>query len=200
MESKVTSAPGAQPDLFAVMGLPRRLNVDTAALEATYHRLSREVHPDFHLHKPAAERDRLLARSALVNTAYRTLRDFHERVGHLLALEGGGGLKPAAPPALLEDVLEVQELLEECRAAGRLAPGAPLSSRLAEEEERLRGALAALEEELVRRSHEWDAPSASNGAGNQARQATLARLQELLAQRVYMVNLIQDIEGVRGTR
>ncbi len=198
MESRVTNAPGAQPDLFAVMGLPRRLNVDAAALEATYHRLSREVHPDFHLHKPADERDRLLARSALVNTAYRTLRDFHERIEHLLALEGGGALKPTAPPALLEDVLEVQELLEECRAAGHLNPGDPLASRLAEEDERLRGALAALEEELVRRSHEWDAASASNGAGNEARQATLARLQELLAQRVYVVNLIQDIEGVRG--
>ncbi len=197
MESAVTNAPGAQPDLFAVMGLPRRLTVDAAALEATYHRLSREVHPDFHLHKPADEQDRLLARSALVNAAYRTLKDFHARIEHLVALEGGGALKPKAPPQLLEDVLEVQELLEECRAAGRLDPGGPLASRLAEEDERLRGGLAALEAELVSRSQEWDAASASNGAGNDARQATIARLQELLAQRVYVVNLIRDIEGVR---
>jgi hypothetical protein len=115
----------------------------------------------------------------------------------LVALEGGGALKPKAPPELLEDVLEVQELLEECRPAGRLSPGDPLASRLAEEHERLRGSLAVLEAELVSRSQEWDAASASNGAGSGARRATLAKLQELLAQRVYVVNLIRDIEEVR---
>lgn len=198
MESTATHAPGAPTDLFAVLGLPRRLGLDAAALETTYHRLSREVHPDFHLHKPAEERDRLLARSALVNTAYRTLRDFHERVEHLVALEGGGALKAKAPPALLEDVLDVQELLEECRGAGRLDAGGPLASRLEEERARLGEALAALEEELVRRASEWDAASATNGDGIETRTGVLARLQELLAQRVYVVNLIRDIAGVRG--
>jgi molecular chaperone HscB len=198
VESTVTPASGAQPDLFAVLGLPRRLSIDASALETIYHRLSREVHPDFHLQKPAEERDRLLARSALVNTAYRTLRDFHERVEHLVVLEGGGALKAKAPPALLEDVLEVQELLEECRGAGRLDAGGALASRLEEEHARLRAALAALEEELARRALEWDTASASNGAGVETRRVILAGLQELLAQRVYVVNLIRDIEGVRG--
>jgi molecular chaperone HscB len=198
MESAVTNAPGAQPDFFAALGLPRRLRVDAAALEATYHRLSREVHPDFHLHKPADERDKLLARSALVNQAYRALKDFHERVEHLVALEGGGALKPKAPPALLEDVLAVQELLEECRAAGRFDPGSPLGTRLKEEDDRLQASLAALEAELVDRSREWDAASEGNGSGSDARRATLVRLQDLLGQRVYVVNLIRDIREVSG--
>jgi molecular chaperone HscB len=197
MESAVTNARGAQPDFFAVLGLPRRLEIDTAALEATYHRLSRDVHPDFHLHKPADERDRLLARSALVNQAYRALRDFHERVEHLIALEGGAALKPKAPPELLEDVLAVQELLEECRAAGRLDPGGALSTRLTQERERLQSALDALEKELMDRSREWDAAPEDNGAGHEARRETLARLQDLLGQRVYVVNLLRDIDGVR---
>ncbi len=198
MESAVTHASGAQPDFFAALGLPRRLSVDAAALEATYHRLSREVHPDFHLHKPTDERDRLLARSALVNQAYRALKDFHERVEHLVALEGGGTLKPKAPPALLEDVLEVQELLEACREAGRVDPGGALGIRLKEEGARLQASLAALEAELIDRSREWDAASEGRHDGRDARRGTLARLQDLLGQRVYVVNLIRDIHEVAG--
>jgi molecular chaperone HscB len=193
MEQTPADAPSAQPDYFAIFGLPRRLTIDAKALEATYHRLSREVHPDFHLTKPAEERERLLARSALVNQAYRTLKDFHARVEYLVELEGGGALKPKAPPELLEDVLEVQELLEECRAQARLPAESPLASRLKTEAERLRGALAAVDAELVERANAWDAASAGAHAGR----STLARLQDLLAQRVYVVNLIRDIDGVR---
>ncbi|MFZ5876618.1 MAG: Fe-S protein assembly co-chaperone HscB [Nitrospirota bacterium] len=193
MQETPADAPSAQPDYFAILGLPRRLMIDAKALEATYHRLSREVHPDFHLTKPAAERERLLARSALVNQAYRTLKDFHSRVEYLVEFEGGDALKPKAPPELLEDVLEVQELLEECRAQGRLNAESPLASRVKTEAERLRGALAALDAELVERANAWDAAS----AGGDAARSTLARLQDLVSQRVYVVNLIRDIDGVR---
>jgi len=193
MQQTPADALSAQPDYFAIFGLPRRLMIDAPALEATYHRLSREVHPDFHLTKPADEQERLLARSALVNQAYRTLKDFHARVEYLVELEGGGALKPKAPPELLEDVIEVQELLEECRAQGRLGAESPLGGRVKAEAERLRRALATLDAELVERANAWDAASAGGGAGN----STLTRLQDLLSQRVYVVNLIRDIDGVR---
>ncbi len=193
MQQTPTGAVSAQPDYFAVFGLSRRLIIDTTALEATYHRLSREVHPDFHLTKPAEERERLLARSALVNQAYRTLKDFHSRVEYLVELEGGGAVKAKAPPELLEDVLDVQELLEECRAQGRLGADSPLASRLKAEGERLKQALTAVDAEMVDCANAWDAAVAGNGAGS----ATLARLQDLVSQRVYVVNLIRDIDGVR---
>src|SRR5438046_9402803 len=35
-----------EPDLFAVLGLPRRLMIDPADLERRYHETSRVVHPD----------------------------------------------------------------------------------------------------------------------------------------------------------
>ncbi|HET8759703.1 MAG TPA: DnaJ domain-containing protein [Nitrospiria bacterium] len=197
MPETPTGAVSPQPDYFAVFGLPRHLSIDAAALEAAYHRLSREVHPDFHLTKPADERERLLARSALVNQAYRTLRDFHARVEYLVELEGGDALKPKAPPELLEDVLEVQDLLEECRAQGRLGTDDPLTGRLSAEAARLQRALAALDAELVERSKAWDAAIGANGAGSPARGEVLARLQGLLSQRVYVVNLLRDINGVR---
>jgi len=198
MESSVTHAPGLHPDFFAVMGLRRRLDVDLQALEATFHRLSREVHPDFHQHKPAEERERLLAQSALVNGAYRTLRDFHERVAYLIELEGGEALKPKAPPELLADVLETQELLEERRAAGRVGADHPLALRVAQEADRIRVRLDRLEADLQARAVEWDDLESSTGTVAEDRRRVVAGLQDLLAQRVYLINLLRDIESAQA--
>lgn len=197
-ESAVTKAPGAHPDFFTVMGLRRSLDVDLQALEATYHRLSREVHPDFHHHKPIEERERLLAQSALVNRAYRTLRDFHERVAYLIELEGGEALKPKAPPELLADVMDAQELLEERRAAGRIAAGHPLAARVNQEADRFRQRLERLEADLRARAADWDHVASSNGAGADDRRRVVSALQDLLAQRVYLVNLLRDIESAQA--
>jgi molecular chaperone HscB len=198
MESAVTKAPGAHPDFFAVMGLRRLLEVDLGALEATYHRLSREVHPDFHHHKPSEEREQLLAQSALVNRAYRTLRDFHERVAYLVELEGGEALKPKAPPELLAEVLDTQELLEERRAAGRIAADHPLVVRVKQEADRLRQRLERLEADLRAHAGEWDRVTSSNGAGAEDRLRVVGGLQDLLSQRVYLINLLRDIEAAQA--
>lgn len=182
---------GGRPDYFVVMGLPRRLAIDPVSLEATYHRMSREVHPDFHHQKPLVEREELLRRSALVNTAYRTLRDFHTRVAYLVELEGGDTLKPQAPPELLEDVLEAQDLLERyCEATP------PERDRLAEEirreAERFRERLTDLESNLRQRADEWDRVAESNS--DDARGRSLRALHDLLSRRVYVINLIRDLE------
>lgn len=183
---------GGRSDYFAVMGLSRRLAVDPAALEATYHRLSREVHPDFHHAKPPAERADLLRRSALVNTAYRTLRDFHERVVYLLELEGGDALKPQAPPELLEDVIEAQDLLERSREAPPSAQ-ATLAEEIRREADRFRDRLTGLEADLRRRAEEWDTAA---GSGDEDFRGRVRRaLHDLLAQRVYLTNLIRDLEA-----
>ncbi len=188
-----------EPDLFAVMGLPRRLDLDPKVLEPIYHRLSREVHPDFHHHKPPEERAELLGQSALVNKAYRTLRDFHARVAYLVELEGGGALKPKAPPELLEDVIEVQDLLGACRDSGDVAERRPLLDRLHREGERLRGQLTRLESDLKRRARDWDAAPESNGARVADRPEILRAIQDLLAQRIYLMNLLRDLDAVPST-
>jgi molecular chaperone HscB len=194
-----TSGRHARPDLFAVMGLPRRLDLDPKVLEPIYHRLSREVHPDFHHDKPPEEQAELLGRSALVNTAYRTLRDFHARVAYLVELEGGGALKPKAPPELLEDVIEVQDLLGACRDSRDVAERRPLLDRLHQEGERLRGQLERLESDLKHRAREWDAAPESDGARVADRPSILRALQDLLAQRIYLMNLLRDLESVPST-
>jgi molecular chaperone HscB len=185
---------GERSDFFSVMGLPRRLDIDLQALESIYHRLSRDVHPDFHYHKPADEREEWLKRSASVNQAYRTLRDFHARVAYLVELEGGGAVKPQAPPELLEDVIEVQDLLEESRRGG--AEGRALADRLQAERERLLDQLARLESDLKRRAQEWDGLLGAETERSPSQRQILRALQDLLSQRVYLLNLIRDLEAV----
>ncbi|PYO21384.1 MAG: Fe-S protein assembly co-chaperone HscB [Candidatus Rokuibacteriota bacterium] len=75
-------------DYFEVFGLPRKLAVDSAELQRRFYALAREHHPDFHQAAPAEERARIEATSALVNAAYRTLRDPIARVEYLVRLEG----------------------------------------------------------------------------------------------------------------
>src|SRR5437879_10245591 len=55
-----------EPDLFAVLGLPRRLMIDPADLERRYHETSRVVHPD----RFQTARDR---KSTRLNSSHRCI-------------------------------------------------------------------------------------------------------------------------------
>ena len=59
-----------------------------AALEHEFHRLSRKVHPDRFARADENERQWSLADTALLNDAYRTLKDPLRRTEYLLKLEG----------------------------------------------------------------------------------------------------------------
>ena len=59
---------------FELFGLPARFAVDAAALEARYHELQREVHPDRFAAAPEAERRVSMQRATRVNEAYQTLK------------------------------------------------------------------------------------------------------------------------------
>jgi DnaJ-class molecular chaperone len=76
-------------DYFTCLGFPRRLTIDQHQLEAKFYELSRAFHPDFYQNKSAAEQTISLGNSAMLNTAYRTLRDPIERAEYLLDLEAG---------------------------------------------------------------------------------------------------------------
>jgi len=66
---------GAPLDLFAALRLPRKLTLDPAQLEQTYHDLGRRIHPDRFAGSDATLRDLSLRSTALLTRAYRTLRD-----------------------------------------------------------------------------------------------------------------------------
>ena len=106
-------------DYFTCMNLPRRLLLDEKSLEETFYSLSRTFHPDFYANKDEGEKMVSLRNTALLNIAYRTLKDPIQRAEYLIRLEAAGSVKDirSAPPAdLFDEILEIQENLEEFRS------------------------------------------------------------------------------------
>ncbi len=184
-------------DYFAVFGLPRKLGVDLEALQRRFYELSREHHPDFHQAADAGRQAEALARSALVNRAYRTLRDPIARVEYLIALEEGretregAAERPKAPVELLEEMLELQEALQEAKAAG-LAEEAV--RRLREERARLEERRAAEEATIAARGGDWDR-AVDTGAD---RKPLLEWFKQRLATRAYLRTVIDDLSDALG--
>jgi len=184
-------------DYFTVFGLPRKLTLDGEALQRRFYELSREHHPDFHHGADAARQAEALAQSALVNRAYRALRDPLARVEYLIALEEGrevreGAIdKPKAPRELLQEMLEVQEAIEEAKAEGL---GGEAAERLRSERRRLEERYAAEAEAIVARSGEWDRLVDEGGD----RKPLLEWFKQRLATRAYFRTVIDDLSDVLG--
>ena len=186
-------------DYFAFFGLPRKLGLDAAELEKRFHELSWKLHPDNFVRSGESERALSLERSSQLNDAFRTLREPVARVEYLLAIEGArkeGTAKQQAPPELLEEVFELNESLDELRAArsaggsdGELAAlRAKLEAAGRSFEEKLREVDTALEAAFVR----WDA-ALDSGADADARRARIAELNEILNRRSYIRNLVRNV-------
>ena len=184
-------------DYFAVFGLPRKLQVDLDALQRRFYELSRQHHPDFQRMAGPDEQAAALERSALVNRAYRALRDPLARVEYLIALEEGretkegAAGKPKVPMDLLEEMLEVQESLEATKSAG-LDEASRV--RLAEERRSLVTRQAAGEAAIVARFAEWDR---ATDAGSDTR-PLLQWLKQALATRAYLRTVIDDLSETLG--
>src|SRR5580765_717524 len=182
-------------DYFAVFELPRKLRLDEERLRQRFYELSRRHHPDFHQLAGEDEQAASLADSALINRAYRALRDPLARVEYLVALEAGPETgvpaKPAVPRDLLMEMMEVQEALEEAKDAG-LDEAA--RERLREDRGRLLERRAATEAAIVARGAEWDA-AVDQGAD---RAPLLAWFKDALATRAYFRTVIDDLSQALG--
>ena len=190
---------GRHGNYFAFMGLPHRLNLETADLERRFRALSRQFHPDFFYNATPAERMASLERSSYLNDAYRTLRDPVTRLQYVLQIEGLSPASPAdasrqVPPSLLEEVFALNEELDEVRAAR--ANGAPAEvwhGRL----ERARGPVESKrighEAQLQDLAARWDT-LADRPAADEDRRAVLHALADRFLERTYITNLLAGIE------
>lgn len=186
-------------DYFAFFGLARTLLLDRDGLERQFHQLSWKLHPDNFSTATAYERELSLEKAAVLNDAYRTLRDPVGRVEYLLQLEGvrkEGEIKQQAPPDLLEEVFELNEYLEELRAAqhagGSEKEVGELRHRLETARHQFEAKLHAVEEELLARAREWDALLAA-GAEAAMRRAKLQAMSEILNRHSYIRNLVRNV-------
>lgn len=188
-------------DYFSLFGLSRKLGIDQADLQRRFYDWSRRIHPDFFQRATAEERGISLENSAVVNAAYRVLRDPVPRAEYLICLEEGSAkaIPPKAPVDLLEEMLEIQEVLEEAKASGL---GTETRKRLEQERGRLEERRRAEEGRLEEVAGQWDALIDATGRVPQnqagARVALLERMKEILATRAYLTTVIDDLSEALG--
>jgi len=199
--SKIQPPPGG--DYFSVFGLEKRLNLDLAALEHEFHRLSRKVHPDHFARALDNERQWSLADTALLNDAYRTLKDPLHRTEYLLKLEGaeigeehsGKDRKdPSRVPAdLLEEVFELNMQLEEMRMARKMGETDPeLQAGLEQAKRKFVVLLEDVDQDLRKQWQVWDDGDAAT------RKKADKTMVALLDRRRYLSNLVRDVTETLG--
>ena len=184
-----------RPDYFSFLGLPRKLNIDAAALEERFRALSRQFHPDYFYNATPAERRASLERSSYLNDAYRTLRQPVARIEYLLKLEGLAPKNPEeasrqVPPALLEEVFALNEELDEIRELrGDGGPPEVWRERLERARQPIEARRVDHESQLQDLAARWDA-----AASESDRRAILEALRDRFLERNYIANLLASIE------
>ncbi|NCT95471.1 MAG: Fe-S protein assembly co-chaperone HscB [Chitinophagaceae bacterium] len=100
---------------FELFNIPVAFRVDNKQLTATYFELQKRYHPDRFAQAGADEQEEALRMSALVNRAYKTLKDPDETIKYLLSLKGllEEEEKYALPPDFLMEMMELNERMEE---------------------------------------------------------------------------------------
>lgn len=183
-------------DYFAFLGLPKKLNIDEAALEKLFYKLSRDFHPDYFMNTTGDEQQASLDRSSKLNEAYRTLREPVKRAKYLLSLEGYKEAEKKAPPDLLEEVFELNMQVEELKAAKQMGDEDEINearSQLTDALSNLNDKLQAIDAELFRLFDEWDVAVDSHIIAEK-KKTLLDRMSELMSHRSYVSNLLRDIK------
>ena len=192
---------------FSVFGLDPHLNIDLPKLEQEFHRLSRKLHPDRFARASDNEKEWSLADTALLNDAYRTLKDPIRRTQYLLKLHGAeigeehagknrkeNAMGPSRAPAdLLEEVFELNMQLEEMRMARQGGEDDPaLKKSLTEAKQKFEGLLGDVDRDLRVQWTAWD--SGDQAARKQAQDTMVA----LLDRRRYLNNLVHEVNETLG--
>ncbi len=188
--SKIQPA-GPGTDHFHFMGLPRRLRIDARDLERRFYDLSRTLHPDCYQNAESYEQRVSLESSAVLNRAYRALREPFARAEYLLKLESGSDkeLAPSPPNEFLEQVFEFNERLQDFQTEEDEGRKKALGAELKEDQHRFEEREAALLSRLDDLFDRWDAAA---DAGDDPAE-TLENLRTLLSQRKYIQNAVRDI-------
>jgi len=212
--------PPAPVDYFTFFALPRKLNLDVAALDKDFYDLSRKLHPDINARAGGQEQEWSLQQSSLLNDAHRTLKDPVKRTQYLLKLEGveleeqsksateqarstGQMKKQIVPPDLLDEVFELNMQLEELRMQKKMGEDDPASiEEIGRQKLELEEKHEALLHELQTYWKAWDeliereqtGQVISEGERKQARDKML----DLLNRRNYIRNLLRDVSEALG--
>ena len=168
---------------YDFFGLEHRLHLDGKNLEKRFYALSRQYHPDRYSLKSLEEQQYALDATAILNDAYRTLRDPLARAEYLLKENGfdiGEQGSKNVPPELLEEVFELNMALEELRGG----------------DDSVRPALEEARNKFVEMREEMDRELQSKFAAYDRAldRNVLAEIRGILNRRRYIRNLVNEVE------
>lgn len=195
--------PAETADYFTAFSLEPKLNIDLAALETEFHRLSRKLHPDRFARATEHEKEWSLADTALLNDGYRTLKDPLRRTEYVLKLNGaeigeehsGKDRRDLSrvPADLLEEVFELNMQLEEMRANKKMDEEDPaLLADLSAAKNKFEALQQEVDVDLRKQWTIWDEGNAT------ARQTAQDEMIALLDRRRYLSNLVRDVTETLG--
>jgi molecular chaperone HscB len=168
---------------YDFFGLEHRLDLDLKDLEQRFYSLSRQYHPDKYTLKSREEQQYALDATAMLNDAYRTLREPLARAEYLLKENGfdiGEQGSKNVPPELLEEVFELNMALEELRGGDDSArPG------LEDARNRFLAMRDEIDDDLKAKFTEYDRARDRN---------VLAEIRGILNRRRYIRNLVSEVE------
>jgi molecular chaperone HscB len=159
---------------FEAFDLEPVLLLDAEELKKRFYERSRQWHPDKFSRASIAEQEKALEMTAVLNDAFRTLRDPVSRAEYFLK-EKGFELSKEAPAELLEEVFELNMALEELREGDESA-----RPQLIEARARFVAMRDSIDESLT----------AAGARGD------LEEVRRLLNRRRYIRNLIREVENV----
>ena len=173
-------------NFFELFGVERRLQLDGDWLQKRFYQLSREFHPDRFAARPPTERLEAEQKSAMLNDAYRILRDPIARAEYVLKQEGfdiGEQRTKDVPPELLEEVFELNMALEEARMGDEDA-----RNQLRGMHQHFLEMRNGVDTELQSLYSAFD--TAADGDGREV----LQRIRGVLNRRRYIRNLVSEVE------
>ncbi len=183
----------ATASYFDILGVP--VAADEATLARKFREQSRVYHPDRWAGADADTQTVALDSSALVNDAYRTLKDPFARAEYLLRRERGTSPddtkntnKP--PQALFAQVLELQEALmeyQEARMDDDEETMTRLRPQLEESRTEFQAAYDSLQSSLFPLFAQWDE--------NENRAAVLDGLAQIAGTRGYLRRVLTNLSG-----
>ncbi|MCU1335587.1 MAG: co-chaperone Hsc20 [Bryobacterales bacterium] len=164
---------------YDALGLEPKLALDSDDVKKRFYDRSRQWHPDRFSRASSEEKQRSEEMTAVLNDAFRALRDPVTRAEYFLR-ESGLELSKDAPPELLEEVFDLNMALEELRGGDESA-----RPQLAAAQERFTGMLGDADASLAEYFTNYD---------EKPDRAVLDEIHATLNRRRYVSNLVREVE------
>jgi len=163
---------------YNALEMEPKLGLDADDLQQRFYRLSRQWHPDRFSRAGADQQQQALDRTAILNDAFRTLKDPVARAEYFLREHK---LEPSKqpPPELLEEVFELNMALDELRSGDEA-----VRQQLAAAEAQFRTMLAEIDASLESMFARYDAGATE----------LLVEMRAALDRRRYIANLVREVE------